>query len=118
MKFKMDMWQTILIAALGANAALGFGYRVFRLTRGGPLGDVTGQAVLGLLLAAVAIGVALDESWARWTALAYGLLFALVVMPLWTLAVLIPMRPQRVDIGFTALYWAGLALIVVSAIAL
>ncbi len=114
----MDTWQIVLIAALALNAALGFGYRVYRLTKGGPLGDVTGQAILGLLLAAVAGAVALDQSWARWAALAYGALFALVVMPMWTLAVLIPMRPQRIDITFTTVYWAMLALIVISALAL
>lgn len=114
----MEMWQAFLVAALGLNAALGFGYRVFRLTKGGPLGDVTGQAVLGLLLGGLAVGVAVGRDWATWAALTYGLLFALVVMPLWTLAVLIPMPPKRVDLAFTAVYWAALVGIVVSAIAL
>ena len=114
----MSTWQVLLVAALALNAALGFGYRVYRLTKGGPLGDVTGQAILGLLLGGVAVGVALDQSWARWTALAYGLLFALVVMPLWTLAVLIPMRPQRIDLAFTVIYWATLVLIALAAILL
>ncbi len=112
----MSTWQVLLVAALALNAALGFGYRVYRLTKGGPLGDVTGQAILGLLLGGVAVGVALDQSWARWTALTYGLLFALVVMPLWTLAILIPMRPQRVDLAFTVVYWGTLVLIALAAV--
>ena len=114
----MDTWQILLIAALALNAALGFGYRVYRLTKGGPLGDVTGQALLGLVLAGVALAVALDQGWGRWAGLAYAVLFAVVVMPLWTLAVLIPMRPTGIDVAFTGFYWAMLVLIVVSAIAL
>lgn len=108
----MEMWETVLVAALGLNAVLGFGYRVYRLTKGGPLGDVTGQAVLGLLLAGAAIAIAADQGWARWVALVYGLVFALVVMPVWVLAVLLPLRPGAIDYGFTGLYWAALVLIV------
>ena len=111
----MQAWQVVLVAALGFNAALGFGYRVYRLTKGGPLGDVTGQAVLGLLLAGAAVAVATDQSWGRWAALVYGLLFAIVVMPLWTLAVLIPMPPGRIDYAFTVAYWVALLAIVVAA---
>ena len=114
----MSTWQVLLVAALALNAALGFGYRVYRLTKGGPLGDVTGQAVLGLLLGGVAVGVALDQSWARWASLVYGLFFALVVMPIWTLAVLIPMHPRRIDLVFTIVYWTSLALIAMAAILL
>ena len=111
----MEPSQVFLVAALGFNAALGFGYRVYRLTKGGPLGDVTGQAVLAVVLAVVAVGVATDQGWGRWAALVYGLVFALVVMPLWTLAVLLPLPPGRVDYAFTGLYWAALVAIVVAA---
>ena len=113
-----ENWQLLLVVALAFNAALGFGYRVFRLTKGGPMGDVVGQAVLGFILAALAVAVAADAGWARWVALGYGLLFGLAVMPVWVLAVLLPLPPARVDYAFTALYWFGLAVIVVSAIAL
>ena len=112
----MEAGQVFLVAALGFNAALGFGYRVYRLTKGGPLGDVTGQAVLGLFLAGVAVAVATEQSWGRWAALIYGVLFALVVMPVWTLAVLLPLPPGRVDYGFTVLYWLALFAIVVAAL--
>ncbi len=114
----MDTSQALLVGALSLNAVLGFGYRVYRLTKGGPLGDVTGQALLGLLLAGVAVAVALDQGWARWVSLGYGLLFALIVMPLWTLAVLIPMRPERVDLAFTTVYWTGLVIVAIAAITL
>jgi hypothetical protein len=40
------------------------------------------------------------------------------VIPLWTVAVLIPLRPGGLDIGFTVLYWTSLAVIVASALAL
>jgi hypothetical protein len=105
------------VIALGVNAAIGFGYRVYRLAKGGPLGDVIGQAILGLLLTGVALTVALDVGWARWVALTYALLFGVVVMPIWVLAVLIPMHPGKIDFAFTALYWLALAAIAVSAIA-
>ena len=114
----MEMWETVLVAALGLNAVLGFGYRVYRLTKGGPLGDVTGQAILGLLLAGTAIAFAADQAWARWVALVYGLVFALVVMPVWVLAVLLPLRPGAIDYGFTGLYWGCLVLTVLAALAL
>jgi hypothetical protein len=113
-----DPWAGALVAALAINAVLGFAYRVFRLARGGPLGDVVGQAVLGVLLAGLAVLAAVGVTWSRWAALAYGLVFGVVVMPLWTVAVLIPLRPGRLDIGFTVLYWASLAVIVASALAL
>lgn len=102
----LDGWELALALGLGVNAGLGFGYRAYRLTKGGPLGDVIGQGVLGLVLAALAVGVAADQSWARWGALIYGLLFGIAVMPLWVLAVLIPSDPKRVDYAFTAVYWA------------
>jgi hypothetical protein len=113
-----DPWVGALVGALATNAVLGFAYRVFRLARGGPLGDVVGQAVLGILLAGLAILAASGVGWSRWVSLAYGVIFGLVVMPLWTVAVLIPLRPGALDIGFTVLYWISLAVIVVSALAL
>lgn len=111
-------WETLLIASLAFNAALGFGYRLYRLSRGGPLFDVIGQALLGLILVLLAVGISLGAGWPRWVALAYGVVFGLVVMPLWVLAVLLPMRPGPIDYGFTSVYWAALALIVVAAVAL
>lgn len=112
------VWRTVLVVALALNAALGFGYRVYRLTMGGPIADVWGQAILGLLLAGVAALIGMEVAWARWVALAYGLLFALVVLPVYVLGVLIPMRPKAVDYAFTAVYWLALIVIVVAAIAL
>ena len=114
----MEEWRVVLVAVLSLNAVLGFGYRVYRLTKGGPVGDVVGQAVLGLLLGGVALAVAADQQWARWIAVAYGLVFGLVVMPVWTLAVLIPSRPARIDYAFTVVYWGGLVAILVSSLAL
>lgn len=111
-----DPWQTFLVVALAFNAVLGLGYRVHRLSKGGPMSDVIGQAALALLLTVFAVGVALDGGWARWAALVYALLFGIVVMPIWVLAVLIPMRPGTVDYGFTAVYWTGLILIVIAAL--
>lgn len=113
----MEMWRLLLVGFLGLNAVLGFGYRAYRLTKGGPLGDVTGQAILGLLLGGIALGVAAEQGWARWAALVYGVLFGLIVMPLWTLAILIPMRPEKIDYAFTAVYWTTLVVIVVAALA-
>ncbi|MBA3350371.1 MAG: hypothetical protein H0T12_07420, partial [Actinobacteria bacterium] len=97
---------------------LGFGYRVHRLAKGGPLADVTGQAVLGLLLGVLAVAVSLGAGWARWAALSYALLFGVVVMPVWVLAVLIPLPPARIDYLFTATYWLTLITIVISALLL
>ena len=114
----MELWESLLVAGLGLNAVLGFGYRVYRLAKGGPLGDVTGQAILGVLLAGTAVSFAADQGWARWVALTYGLVFALIVMPVWTLAVLLPLRPGVVDYGFTGLYWGALVVIVLAALAL
>lgn len=112
------VWRTMLIVALAINAALGFGYRVYRLTKGGPMADVWGQAILGVLLAADAAFIGSGAGWARWLALVYGLLFALAVLPIWVLGVLIPMRPRAPDYAFTGVYWLGLFVIVVAAIAL
>ena len=106
------------MACLAYNAVSGFAYRVFRLRRGGPRADVTGQAILGAVLLLLAAGVWQGWGWARWAALGYGGLFAVVVMPLWTLAVFIPMRPGPVDKAFAVSYWGALAAIVVSALLL
>ena len=113
-----DAWRSVLVIGLGANALLGFGYRLYRLMKGGPIGDVVGQAILGMLLATLAAAVASGTGWARWVALGYSLLFGLAVMPVWTLAVLIPQRPGGIDYSFAALYWAGIVAIGVAAIAL
>ncbi len=111
-----DPWQLLLVAALIANAAAGFGYRVYRFRKGGPLGDVLGQAILGLLLSGLAAAAALGAGWPRWPSLVYAGLFGLVVMPLWTLAVLIPLPPGRIDYAFTAFYWATLVVIALAAV--
>jgi hypothetical protein len=113
-----DGWSALLITVLLANALLGFGYRLYRAAKGGPLADAVGQAILGALLVAVALGVGAGWSVARWGALAYGLVFGVVVMPVWTLAVLIPMRPGALDVLFTVAYWIGLGAVVVAALAL
>ncbi len=113
----VEIWRALLVAALLGNGVLGFAYRLYRFARGGPLGDVVGQAVLGTLLVALALMVATGIGWARWVALAYAVLFALVVMPVWTLAVLIPLPPGRVDYAFTAVYWTTLVAIAVAALA-
>ena len=112
-----DVWQLVLAGALAVNAVTGFTYRVYRLTKGGPMSDVIGQAVLGVLLGVLALGAALDAGFVQWPALIYGLLFGLVVMPIWVLAVLIPQRPGPIDYAFTAVYWGGLVAIVVAALA-
>jgi hypothetical protein len=110
-------WRTILIVALSINAALGFGYRVYRLSKGGPVADVWGQALLGVLLAGDAVLLSSGAGWARWVALGYGLLFGLAVLPVWILGVLIPMRPQAPDYAFTAVYALGLLVVVIAALA-
>ena len=112
----MDTWEVVLVAALALNAALGFGYRVYRLSRGGHMGDVIGQAILGALLLGLAAAVTAGQGWAVWPALGYALLFALLVMPVWVLGVLIPSEPGALDYTFTATYWVLLALIGVSAV--
>ena len=108
--------RTALIVLLVLNASLGLGYRIFRLSKGGPMGDVIGQALLGALLVGTAAGVAAGWDLTRWVAIAYAALFALVVMPLWTLGVLVPMRPDRVDLAFTIGYWTVLLGIFVAAL--
>ena len=111
-----DVWRNVLVGALLLNASAGFSYRFYRYRKGGPLGDVWGQAVLGALLVGLALALASGSQWPRWAALSYAALFAFVVMPIWTLAVLIPLPPGRLDYAFTALYW--LTLLVIGAAAL
>jgi hypothetical protein len=60
----------------------------------------------------------MNAGWARWTALGYGLVFGLAVLPVWVLGVLIPMRPSLVDYAFTGIYWVALLVIVIAAIAI
>ena len=111
-----DAWQVVLVGGLALNAALGLGYRAYRLTKGGPLADVLGQAILAVILGLVAVGVAVEWGPARWIALGYGLLFGVIVMPIWTLAVLIPLPPGATDYAFTIVYWAVLVAIAVAAL--
>ena len=111
----MDLWRGVLFIALVVNALSGLAYRVSRLRHGGPRADVTGQAILALVLLVIAAGVWASHAWSTWAALVYGLLFGLVVMPLWTLAVFIPMRPGGLDKAFALSYWALLATIVLAA---
>lgn len=112
-----DVWRALLVTALAVNAALGFGYRLFRLTKGGPVGDAIGQAVLGVLLFSMALGIAMGIGWVRWVALAYALAFGLAVMPVWVLAVLLPLPPRPLDYAFTVAYWLALGVIAVAAVA-
>jgi hypothetical protein len=113
----MSTAATILIVALALDAALVLTYRTYRLTQGGPMIDVIGGAILAGLLALLATGVALEWRWTRWGALVYAVLFGIVVMPVWTLGVLIPLRPRAPDYAFTAVFWTSLAVIAVTAIA-
>lgn len=108
-------WTSLLVAALLLNAALLLAYRLYRLTRGGPMGDVVGGAVLAGILAILAVIAATGGAWVRWPALVYALLFAVAVMPVWTLAVLIPLPPGAIDYVFTVVYWITLVAIAVAA---
>jgi hypothetical protein len=110
-------WDSILVATVVANGVLAFAYRVWRLTQGGPTYDAIGGAILALVLGAIAAGYAAGAGWLKWVALVYAALFALVVMPVWTLAVLIPMPPGARDLTFASVYWATLVLIAVAAVA-
>lgn len=106
-----------LALMLGVNAVIGFGYRVFRLTKGGPVSDVIGQAVLGAILIGLAIATAAGAGWPRWVALIYALLFGVAVMPVWVLAVLIPLQPKWIDYAFAGAYWVGLAGVAIAVVA-
>jgi hypothetical protein len=109
--------RSILVVLLALNGVVVFGYRIYRLTRGGPMADAIGGAILAVIVSVLAIGVAADLSWGRWGALVYAGLFGLAVMPVWTLAVLIPLRPGPPDYLFTAVYWATLLGVAIAAIA-
>src|SRR5919106_3709743 len=110
--------SSVLVGALALNAALVPVYRVYRLTKGGPMVDVVGGSILGGLLALLALATAAEWAWARWGALSYALLFGIIVMPLWTLAVLIPLRPRGPDYVFTVGYWVSLIVIAIAAVAI
>lgn len=111
-------WRTVLVVALFLNAALVFAYRLYRLARGGPVADAVGGAVLAIIVSTCGAFLVAGSGWPRWPALLYAGVFALLVMPFWTLAVLIPLPPERVDIAFTGLYWISLVAIGVAAVAL
>jgi hypothetical protein len=113
-----ESWQVVMVIALVLNALLGFGYRLYRMPRGGSRADVYGQALLGMILIALAVAFGSGAGWPRWPALVYGLLFGVVVMPIWVLAVLIPSSPGRLDYAFTLMYWILLFVIVGGALAL
>jgi hypothetical protein len=113
-----DTWRVVLIAGLLVNACAGLGYRVYRQSKGGPRSDVVGQTILGGLLVVLAVALVTGAGWPRWPALVYGVVFGLVVMPLWVLAVLIPLQPRAIDYAFTAVYWVVLAAIVIAALSL
>lgn len=113
---RLMAWNALLVGALLVNAALLLGYRIHRLTRGGPMGDVVGGAILAGVLTILAVVAGAGGGWARWPALAYALLFALIVMPVWTLAILIPLPPGGIDYAFTALYWTSLLVIALAAV--
>jgi hypothetical protein len=110
-------WEAVLIGALIVNALLGLAYRGYRMTKGGPRADVVGGTILGALLVGLALAMAVGAGWPRWGALAYGLVFGLVVMPLWVLAVLIPLRPKAIDYAFTGVYWTVALTVAVAALA-
>ena len=112
----LNTWEAVLVATLVINAALALGYRVYRLSKGGPMADVIGQGVLAFILVATAGAIAGGIGWTRWIAFGYALLFGLIVMPIWTLAILIPMEPRRADYAFTAIYWGSLFLVGVAAV--
>jgi hypothetical protein len=104
------------VTLLAVNATMLFGYRVYRLSKGGPTADAIGGAILAALLAVVAIGAGSGATWSRWAALVYSVLFALLVMPVWTAAVLLPLPPTAVDYAFTGVYWVSLFAIAVTAV--
>jgi hypothetical protein len=111
-----ETWEVLLVVALVSNAIIGLGYRVYRRSKGGPIADVWGQAVLGVLLVAVAAAILMGAGWAHWVALVYAVMFAVLVMPIWVLGVLLPMRPRGVDYSFTVTYWVLLVAIGVAAV--
>jgi hypothetical protein len=113
-----DPWRVVLVVALICSGLSAAGYRAYRFTRGGPRADAIGGAVLALLLVLVAAGVGADLSWARWVALVYGLVFGILVTPVWILGVYIPSRPEPLDHALTGLYLLSLVTTIVAALAL
>lgn len=107
---------TALILALALSAALGFGYRVYRLSKGGPLEDAIGGAVLATMLVAIGVLVGAGAGWARWAALVYAVLFGVIVMPIWILGVYIPARPGPLDHAVVGAYWLSLVAVGVAAL--
>ena len=60
-----ESWQVVTVVALLFNALLGFGYRLYRLPqRRFARADVNGQALLGVILVALAVALMLGEGWA------------------------------------------------------
>ncbi len=109
--------ETTLVFALSVNGLLALGYRLYRFTKGGPIADAIGGAAIAVLLGVLGAFIAAGAGWPRWPALVYALLFALVVMPIWTLSVLIPLPPRAPDYAFAGLYWVTLLAIAAGAIA-
>lgn len=109
--------QTALMLALAVSAALAFGYRVYRLTKGGPLPDAIGGAVLAAMLITLGVLAGTGAGWVKWPAFGYGVAFALVVMPIWTLAVYIPARPGALDHLLVGAYWLSLVAVAIAALA-
>ena len=112
-----EVWRNVLVGVLGFNAVIGFGYRVYRLSLGGPIADVWGQAILGVFLTTLALALAFGVTWLRWVALVYAAVFGLIAMPVWVLGVLLPLKPRALDYSFTLAYWVGLLVIAVAALA-
>jgi hypothetical protein len=111
-----ETWETVLVVGLVVNAIIGLGYRVYRRTKGGPIADVWGQAILAVLLVAIASGIALGADSLRWVALVYAAVFTFLAMPVWVLGVLLPLRPRAIDYSFTITYWALLIAIGIAAL--
>ena len=80
--------------------------------------DLYGGMALALLLVGVAAGVLAEFGWMRWVAFGYAALFALVVTPIWVLAVVIPARPDTLEKALVGAYWLSLAAIAVAALSL
>lgn len=103
----------MLVGALVVNGLIALVHRVLRHRRGGPINDVYGGIGLCLLLLALAGGIAAGAHGLRWAALSYALVFAVVVTPVWVLAVVIPARPEPREYILVGAYWASLVAIAV-----
>lgn len=110
-----DSSAAALLISLAISAALVSGYRIYRLSKGGPLADAVGGAILATMLIAIGVLATAGAGWARWPALGYAILFGLIVMPIWTLAVYIPSRPGTLDHVFTGAYWLSLVAVGIAA---